>query len=383
MFIILFFRSPEGKVIGLTSNQKSAQVFVVVQEKNRLVSFLWDTETGAFHVLQEASFSFTTIPSNDNYEITSVSLRDSLLFSTDRQICLMNVHSDTNGIFICKSLLTGNNNNLLPENQNERIQISAVQSNSDDQNILIYWELGNRKQIFQFSASETFSPLDRFVAYEEEPFFASSSSSHLFLARYLHSSSFSSLELFSPRSNSNQIISHWEIPLSTSQHGYIERLFIDPSNSKYLIVSNDHSLAFYDSQSQWIREESLASIHMAKFMEIPSPVIDIELLTGHDGIFSQFFHRILGQVENLKDFLAAELQIEDHESLLTHKDRFGFNKLLLLASNTGKLFCISNQVSHETLWTLWFQGEQIEDLLITRLVSTSDSVLLVLTKVKS
>lgn len=329
---------------------------------------MWDTESGAFHVLQETPFIY------DSNGVVSYELDDSLLFASYKQLCLLHIQS---GVFTCKTI-----ENQSTKDQN--LRLSALQSSENDKNILIYWEIGNSKQIYHFTSNLKFIPLNDIKRQELNPFILSKSSSLHYFARYSQLSS-NSLEIFSAKENPEEFIT-WEIPISSQEHGSIKDLFIDSSNSKYLIVSNDHSISFYDNKQStlnWIREESLASIHMSKFMEIPSPVIDVELLTGNqnDGILMQFIHRIVGQIENVKEYLLSELQTEDEHDLLLRKDRFGFNKLLLLASKTGKLFCISNQVSHETIWTLWFQGEEIEDLLITRLATTSDSVLLVLTKV--
>eukprot|EP00339_Tiarina_fusa_P001818 CAMPEP_0117004414 /NCGR_PEP_ID=MMETSP0472-20121206/5398_1 /TAXON_ID=693140 ORGANISM="Tiarina fusus, Strain LIS" /NCGR_SAMPLE_ID=MMETSP0472 /ASSEMBLY_ACC=CAM_ASM_000603 /LENGTH=309 /DNA_ID=CAMNT_0004705367 /DNA_START=37 /DNA_END=963 /DNA_ORIENTATION=+ len=138
-------RSPEGIVVGMTSKKES--IYVVVQEEKHLVSYKWDTETGAFHLLVETQFP------NEKRKIPTVSLREAIIFGSKKKICVFDASQSTEK-FSCRAV--GEITNAAVDSSASVI-LSAVQSDAEGQAILVSWAKGSQNNLYRYTYSTAFS----------------------------------------------------------------------------------------------------------------------------------------------------------------------------------------------------------------------------------
>ncbi|WWC67488.1 uncharacterized protein I206_101396 [Kwoniella pini CBS 10737] len=112
----------------------------------------------------------------------------------------------------------------------------------------------------------------------------------------------------------------------------------------------------------WVREESLADIKAARFVDLGEPETEEvrEVLAEES-----FFGRLSRHLAELKDFpkyvirfakrftsasYTSALRVTPLNSTHLHRDQFGFQKLLIAATAKGKLFALDSS-SGATLWS--------------------------------
>ena len=343
-------------------------IYAVVQEEKHLVGYKWDTESGGFHFLKDIPFPTEMV------HVSSFSLDESIILGSSKKICVFDASQEEEN-FACRAVSESNSSK-----NTESVVIEAVQSGLEDKAILVSWTKGEHNNLYRYATATAFSKVEEFSKHDNtRHFFGSASHGAGFFARTSASSSGDILELFFAETGRRKYL---QLPVQPNKQGLVKAMFMGTGNpTQFLIVTEDDSLSLIDEKKSvvlWKREESLATIHTAKFMDIPSPVSDEQVRHSH-GILQQFVRRVTAQIEAFEEFLMSELQHQEVD--LLEKDRFGFNKLILMASRTGKLFCVSNQVEHPIIWDHWFAGESIEDIILTHLGTTADSTIFTVTKV--
>lgn len=137
---------------------------------------------------------------------------------------------------------------------------------------------------------------------------------------------------------------------------------------KILVGTQDHGLILFHQQGKvfWSREEALASVVAAEFIDLPLSETDakIEQEFGDNdkaNLISMFVTRVTTQVCQLQSVLVSLLGFLrgiGHQTALTSsqdltdltRDKFGFNKVIFMTSSARKLFALDNR-NGQIIWT--------------------------------
>ena len=123
---------------------------------------------------------------------------------------------------------------------------------------------------------------------------------------------------------------------------------------------------WHNDQLQWAREEGLADIKLAEFVELPEHKL-AETLVGEDETFAQ---RVRRQLTEARDFPAYAANFARrfvtgsydsvtasaapaNESAPLARDAFGFRKVLVVVTARGKVYGLDS-ASGEVLWSRVF-----------------------------
>ncbi|KAJ6580850.1 hypothetical protein B0H19DRAFT_982420 [Mycena capillaripes] len=152
------------------------------------------------------------------------------------------------------------------------------------------------------------------------------------------------------------------IPLDTHKHGAVTHLAID--GTRLVITTSTGAVQLWEQdQLVWGREEALAAVNRAVFVELPLP--ERVARVNVDG--ESFFSRLIRQIEDAKDFPAyavafaqrfvmgtpprEEVVVSAHNSTASlARDAFGFKQVLVTATGYGSLFGLDT-ASGAVLWT--------------------------------
>ncbi|KAJ7114097.1 hypothetical protein C8R44DRAFT_676555 [Mycena epipterygia] len=151
-------------------------------------------------------------------------------------------------------------------------------------------------------------------------------------------------------------------PLDTHKHGIVTHLAVD--GSRLVVTTSTGAIQFWEQdQLVWSREEALAAIDLAAFVELPVP--ERVARVGVDG--ESFVTRLIRQIGDAKDFpeyAAAFAQrfvtgtppreevvvsAHNHTASLS-RDAFGFKQVLVAATAYGSVFGLDT-ASGTVLWT--------------------------------
>jgi len=169
--------------------------------------------------------------------------------------------------------------------------------------------------------------------------------------------------------------------LQPGAQGDVQKVWTSSKTKQVLLQHEDHSVSFVDIEIGallWQRQEALAQVHLAEFVEVPSLRSAEEEAVDEQqwSVFKLFYHRLHGQFNAAKRLLNDVVDTSDAGPLTT--DRFGFNKLIVLATRANKILCLSTQVAYrEPVWGLFMAGETIEEMRLTRLSSVRGRTLFV------
>ncbi|XP_064481950.1 ER membrane protein complex subunit 1-like [Ornithodoros turicata] len=134
---------------------------------------------------------------------------------------------------------------------------------------------------------------------------------------------------------------------------------------KILVSTEDHGLVLFHQQGKvfWSREEALASVVSAEFIDLPLSETDakIEQEFGDNdkaNILSMFITRITTQIYQLQSLVVAffaTLQGISHQADLLSsqdltRDKFGFNKVIFMTTSARKLLALDNR-NGQIIWT--------------------------------
>ncbi|KAJ6617050.1 hypothetical protein B0H10DRAFT_1349440 [Mycena sp. CBHHK59/15] len=152
------------------------------------------------------------------------------------------------------------------------------------------------------------------------------------------------------------------LPFDTHKHGSVTHLAVD--GVRLVVTTSTGAIQLWEKdQLQWGREEALASIDVATFVELPLP----ERVARTGGESEQFVTRLIRQIGDAKDFpgyAAAFAQrfvtgtppreevvvsAHNHTASLA-RDAYGFKQVLVVATAYGTLFGLDTS-SGAVLWT--------------------------------
>ncbi|XP_050039237.1 ER membrane protein complex subunit 1 [Dermacentor andersoni] len=137
---------------------------------------------------------------------------------------------------------------------------------------------------------------------------------------------------------------------------------------KTLVITEDDAVLLFHQQGRllWTREEALASVLAAQFIDLPlsetDAKIEQEFGDGNANVLAMFLTRItmqLCQLQSLLLGLFASLSgtIGQPEAGVTSRDltrdKFGFNKVILLSTAAQKLFALNNR-NGQIVWSQHF-----------------------------
>ncbi|KIY63627.1 DUF1620-domain-containing protein [Cylindrobasidium torrendii FP15055 ss-10] len=179
---------------------------------------------------------------------------------------------------------------------------------------------------------------------------------------------FASAEIYSPYlSNGKGLVTGYSFPFETQNHGIIDQIAIDAANPSemrvigriFLTTSTGALQLWQHDKLQWTREESLSTIALAEFVELPEKVVS---LSHHaDETYVDRVLRHISDAQNLPRFLAyfarrfatgsyasASSAVLQDGSLW--RDTFGFKQIILAATRHGKLFALDSS-SGDIIWS--------------------------------
>nr|XP_022904767.1 ER membrane protein complex subunit 1 [Onthophagus taurus] len=100
----------------------------------------------------------------------------------------------------------------------------------------------------------------------------------------------------------------------------------------------------------WTREESLSKISGVEFVELPVSDLDASIekeFTPSNDVIAMLYNRLLSQTRQLSSLLSGQ-QLKSNKLI---RDEFGLHKLIIIATNVGKLFALDS-LSGEIIWSV-------------------------------
>lgn len=161
-------------------------------------------------------------------------------------------------------------------------------------------------------------------------------------------------------------------PFQTLDHGVIGHVAFDGSSTgethettRMLLTTTTGSIQLWQhDKMQWVREEALASIQVAEFIELPEKkVVMSHAAVDEEGYFERL-QRQLSDAKNLPQYLAnfarrfatgsyatvtTSAASSSDEDTLT-RDAFGFRQIIVAATSYGKIFGIDSS-NGRVLWS--------------------------------
>ncbi|KAF8644498.1 hypothetical protein AX16_008429 [Volvariella volvacea WC 439] len=173
----------------------------------------------------------------------------------------------------------------------------------------------------------------------------------------------------------------FSFPFDSLSHGLISHIALESDNpggltifNRVLVTSSTGSLQLWQhDQLQWTREEGLATIAVAEFVEMPQG----EVLSSRSGESEGFVRRLIRQISDAKDFptylfnfvyrFATGSRPSSHTSKTSTsfatippstpapppslvRDTFGFRQVIVAATHHGKVYGIDGS-NGEILWS--------------------------------
>ncbi|KAG1790453.1 uncharacterized protein HD556DRAFT_1392090 [Suillus plorans] len=166
--------------------------------------------------------------------------------------------------------------------------------------------------------------------------------------------------------------SGFAFPFETREYGVIRHVAFDGSstgntheNTRTLLTTTTGSIQLWQhDKMQWVREEALASIQVAEFVELPEKkAVMSHAVVDEEGYFERL-QRQLSDAKNLPQYLAnfarrfatgsyatvtTSAASSSDEDTLT-RDAFGFRQIIVAATAYGKIFGIDSS-NGRVLWS--------------------------------
>lgn len=143
--------------------------------------------------------------------------------------------------------------------------------------------------------------------------------------------------------------------------GAAERVFVMPvlkkdSNLGYrvIVVTEDVALMLFHKEGRvlWSKEEALSMVSNVQFVDLPLSEIEAqieeEFTETSSDIVSMFIKRISSQLAQVYSLFEVKNPLSRNFGLV--RDKFGFHKVILVATRANKFFLIDN-MSGEILWS--------------------------------
>ncbi|OBZ74558.1 ER membrane protein complex subunit 1 [Grifola frondosa] len=172
------------------------------------------------------------------------------------------------------------------------------------------------------------------------------------------------------------LVAGFTFPFNTHEHGIISHVAVDAANpepykvlSRLVLTTTTGALQLWQQdQLQWTREEGLADIKVADFVELP----ERKVVASHVGEETETFGvRIVRQLSDAKDFpqyvihfakrfvtgsyasVSSSVAPRSNASDLLSRDAFGFRKIIVAATSHGKVYGIDS-ANGAILWNRVF-----------------------------
>ncbi|KAK0497691.1 hypothetical protein EDD18DRAFT_1158925 [Armillaria luteobubalina] len=215
-----------------------------------------------------------------------------------------------------------------------------------------------------------------------------------------HAFQFASAEIFAPHlASAKGLVTGFSFPFETYSHGVITHITMDAANPSaftvlgrlFLTTTTGTVQLWQQDKLQWTREESLTSVRVAEFIELPEHVVT----SSHD-LDEQFSERVRRHISDAQNFpryllnfvrrfatgsyASASSSIAAKDGSLS-RDAFGFRQIILVATDFGKLFALDssngNVVWSRILglgWAAEVGGKHLPvKIFVTRTVSDGES----------
>lgn len=173
-------------------------------------------------------------------------------------------------------------------------------------------------------------------------------------------------------SESKASASGFAFPFQTLDHGVVRHVAFDSASSgethehtRTLLTTTTGSIQLWQhDKMQWVREEALASIQVAEFVELPEKKVTTSLAAVDEEGYFERLQRQLSDAKNLPQYLAnfarrfatgsyatvtASAASSSDEDTLT-RDAFGFRQVIVAATPYGKIFGIDSS-NGRVLWS--------------------------------
>ncbi|KAF2896776.1 hypothetical protein ILUMI_09394 [Ignelater luminosus] len=138
------------------------------------------------------------------------------------------------------------------------------------------------------------------------------------------------------------------------------------SACRVLFSAQDHSISLLQlpaGKVAWTREEALSHIVATEFLELPVSELDASIEHEFDSVsgdvFGTLYHRLTSQARQLSVLLTGQ-QSTSNTGLV--RDEFGLHKLIIVATNVGKLFAIDT-ITGNVVWSRFFNNVESFSLL--------------------
>ena len=206
---------------------------------------------------------------------------------------------------------------------------------------------------------------------ERSIFSCSVESGRVYFTRYTNSE----VTLFS--STSNEVLQSWRFPPTTRRvppetvaHAVSEIVSKGPSNfavrSALTLSSGDWEL-IQNGNRAWTRLESMAGVIKSAWAEIPTEESLAEELAaeGYSSVVGAYLHRLRRHVRGIAQYLPPWIEALPDRVMRTlsgekvlpaeqrlHKDAFGFNKIVVLATERGRLLALDTGNQGRIVWNI-------------------------------
>ncbi|ESK86134.1 duf1620 domain-containing protein [Moniliophthora roreri MCA 2997] len=190
-----------------------------------------------------------------------------------------------------------------------------------------------------------------------------------------YSLKFASAELFAPHlADGKGMITGFSFPFDTNQFGTISHLAMDAANpgtfqvlGRLVITTSTGSIQLWQQDKlQWTREESLAEVSVAEFVELPEHILGASAVSEGGEGFVQRLNRQMKDAKDLPNYLihffkrfatgdyvsvtSSAAPVKQQTGLGLHRDTFGFRQVIVMATSRGKIFGLDSS-NGEILWS--------------------------------
>ncbi|KAK7046106.1 hypothetical protein VNI00_007107 [Paramarasmius palmivorus] len=180
-----------------------------------------------------------------------------------------------------------------------------------------------------------------------------------------------SAELFSPHlADGKGMITGFSFPFDTNQYGTIAHLTMDAANpsmyqvlGRLVITTSTGTIQLWQQDKlQWTREESLAEVALAEFVELPEHVSGATAVAEGSEGFVQRLSRQIRDAKDLPNYLIhffKRFATGSYESASSSaapakdngsRDAFGFRQVIVAATSRGKIFGLDSS-NGDVLWS--------------------------------
>ncbi|TFK18337.1 DUF1620-domain-containing protein [Coprinopsis marcescibilis] len=153
----------------------------------------------------------------------------------------------------------------------------------------------------------------------------------------------------------------------TNEDGIVDHFTFRVSDDKkpqVVVTSSTGAVqAFSPTDLQWSRQESLATAHLAEFVELPERIVTESTADKSEGFFARLIRQVV-QAQNLPQYLinfirrfvtgsyasATSSAVPQSQNGTLYRDAFGFRQIIVTATTYGKVFGIDSS-NGNVLWS--------------------------------